>query len=180
MTHKENFVWVISGGFASRGPGPRKQESEQPEDVLRMCRVSQLVVRISQPIVRDGNRVRRVRGEVARKVPVIFLIFTDDPVSILCICHRSSVTETHLRQAPPCTKHMSGAGTCGDRWGTNKSNVCKGLGLISFVYGISKYSVVMSREKGEKKGGPIRPEEGSYPTDMRHLIMTSWVAEYNN
>jgi hypothetical protein len=76
MTHEENFVRVIWGGFASRGPRPGKQESEQLKDVLRMCRVLQLVVRFCQPIVRDGDRVRRVGGEVARKVPVILLIFT--------------------------------------------------------------------------------------------------------
>jgi hypothetical protein len=45
MTHKEKFVRVVWGGRASRGSRPGKQESEQLEDVLCMCRVLQLVVR---------------------------------------------------------------------------------------------------------------------------------------
>ena len=77
MTHKENVVRVVWGRGASCGPRPGKQESEQLEDVLCMCRVLQLVVRVRQPIVRDDNRVGRVHGEVARKAAVILLIFTD-------------------------------------------------------------------------------------------------------
>ncbi|KAF8274966.1 hypothetical protein EI94DRAFT_12183 [Lactarius quietus] len=152
------------GGRASRGSGPRKQESEQLEDVLRVCRVLQLVVRVSQPIIRDGNRVGRVHGEVARKVAVILLIFTDgDLIFEFVTDHRiDRVTRTHERQAPPCTKQMSGAGASEVRWGTNKSKVCKGL--ISFVYGISKNTFTSMVMMGEEEEGTSVLVDPTYPS----------------
>ena|SRR6266404_2608244 len=97
-----------------------------------MCRVLQPIVWLGQSIVRDGNRVRRVHGEAARKVTVILLIFTVYLSSSIILNNATRETRTHERQAPPCKKQMSGAGgCCGCRWETNKSKVCKELGVVS-------------------------------------------------
>jgi len=67
VTYQEYSVRVIRGGLISLGPGPRprKEEREQLEDVLRVCRVLQLVVRLGQSIIRNGHR----EGRVCSKAP---------------------------------------------------------------------------------------------------------------
>ena len=57
MTNQEHTVRVIARqGLAAVGPRPREEESEQFEDVLRVCRVLQFVVRRGQSVVRHDHR----------------------------------------------------------------------------------------------------------------------------
>jgi hypothetical protein len=98
------------------------------ENVLCVRRVPYpvVVVRLCQTIIRHCHRTGRVCGEAAREETVIPLILTaqsqsnpinaketrvmgSDHMTICMYFFPCSAMTTYERQAPPCTKHMSGA-----------------------------------------------------------------------
>ena len=76
VAYQEYSSRVIRQRLGSLGSGPRKEESQQLENVLRVCGMLQSVVRLCQTIVRHDHWKRRVRGKVSREDAVIFLVLT--------------------------------------------------------------------------------------------------------
>jgi hypothetical protein len=76
VTYQEYSVRVIGLDWVSVGPGPGNEESEQLENVLRVCGVLQVVVCLCQTIIRHDHRKFCVRGKTVREGAVISLVFT--------------------------------------------------------------------------------------------------------
>lgn len=78
VTYQEHPIRVIARqglARAAAGARPGEEESEQFEDVLRVCRVLQFVVWRSQSVVRHDHWGRRGRSKAAREDCVVLLIF---------------------------------------------------------------------------------------------------------
>jgi predicted membrane protein len=75
VTYQEYSVRVIGPDWVSMGTGPGNEESEQLQNVLRVCGVLQLVVCLCQTIIWHDYREICVRSKTVREGAVISLVF---------------------------------------------------------------------------------------------------------